>query len=80
MADWVKVDEALRRFQISRATLYRLISRGAVTRVRRAGDAHVYVSQSDLQRATSLPPHPLDLGARVVSARQVRKSRPSSPR
>ena len=53
---WIRVEEALRRSGVSRATLYRLISSGQVTRAKRAGDARAYVKTSDLDRALKLRP------------------------
>ena len=54
MADWIPVREALRRFGLSRATLYRLIGRGTIARAKRAGDTRVYINVADLKRATTL--------------------------
>ncbi|HEX4744531.1 MAG TPA: helix-turn-helix domain-containing protein [Candidatus Limnocylindria bacterium] len=58
MKDWVTIDEAVRRSGMSRATLYRLIAAGRVTRAKRAGDARAYVKLSDLERARALRPTP----------------------
>lgn len=58
MTAWLTVEEALRRFGMSRATLYRLISVGKVARAKRAGDVRAYVSLDDLKRVTALQPTP----------------------
>ena len=58
MKGWITVDEALRRSGVSRATLYRLIASGRVTRAKRAGDARAYVKLSELQHALTLRPTP----------------------
>ncbi len=58
MSDWLSVYDATRRFGLSRATLYRLISEGRVTRAKRAGDIRAYVSADDLKEATTLRPTP----------------------
>ncbi len=52
--DWITVRDALARFRISRATLYRLIGTGQVARAKRVGDVQAYVSVPDLKRATGL--------------------------
>lgn len=54
MSDWIPVNEATRKFGLSRATLYRLIAEGRVKRAKRAGDIHAYVSAGDLREATTL--------------------------
>lgn len=58
MSDWISVDDAKRRFRLSRATLYRLIAEGRVTRAKRAGDIRAYLSSADLKKATTLRPTP----------------------
>jgi predicted DNA-binding transcriptional regulator AlpA len=54
MSDWIPVNEATRKFGLSRATLYRLIAEGRVKRAKRAGDIRAYVSSGDLREATTL--------------------------
>ena len=56
--DWITVRNALVRFRISRATLYRLIGTGQVARAKRVGDVQAYVSVPDLKRATALQVRP----------------------
>lgn len=58
MKDWITIDETLRRFGLSRATLYRLIASRKVTRAKRAGDVRAYVSAAEVRQATSLRPTP----------------------
>lgn len=53
MSDWISVGEATRKYAMSRATLYRLISDGRVKRAKRAGDQRAFVSAADLEAATT---------------------------
>ena len=54
MSDWLRIEDATRRYRVSRATLYRLIAEGRVTRGKRAGDIRAYVSSTDLKSATTI--------------------------
>ena len=54
MSDWLPVDEAKKKFGLSRATIYRLIAEGRVQRAKRAGDVRAYVNATDLRDATTL--------------------------
>lgn len=56
MSDWLPIGDATRRYKVSRATLYRLIAEGRVTRGKRAGDIRAYVSSADLKDATTIRP------------------------
>ena len=70
MSDWLPIQDATRRYGLSRATVYRLISEGRVTRGKRAGDSRAYVSSADLKEATT------------IRARELvgRRGRPATPR
>jgi len=54
MSDWVPLEDASRRYGISRATLYRLIAEGRVKRGKRVGDRRSYVSSADVKGLTSI--------------------------
>jgi len=75
MSDWIPVRDATRRYGVSRATLYRLISEGRVKRGKRAGDVRAYVSSMDLRDATKI--HLVSPKARSASApKDRRRERP----
>ena len=54
MSDWIPLEDATRRYGLSRATLYRLIGEGQVARGKRAGDKRAYVSSADVKKATTI--------------------------
>jgi predicted DNA-binding transcriptional regulator AlpA len=56
MSDWLPIDEATRRYGVSRATLYRLIAEGRVQHGRRAGDRRAFVSSADIKEVTTIRP------------------------
>lgn len=54
VSDWVPLEEATRRYGVSRATLYRLIAEGSVRRGKRAGDKRAFVSSADVKEVTTI--------------------------
>lgn len=74
VSDWIPVDEAARRYGLSRATLYRLISEGRVTRGKRAGDSRAYLSSADLKEATTIRAiEPTSRSVRASKRRPLRR-------
>lgn len=48
--DLVSIDAAAAEFQISRSTLYRLITRSSTPRYKRPGDRKTYVSRAQVAK------------------------------
>jgi len=56
--EWLPLQEAARWYDVNVATLYRLLTRGVLTRHRRQGDKRTYLLVKELER--ELRPRPTE--------------------